>query len=121
MAKSSKEQQTEDERKILLELQKNSKESIDTIAKHCGFSRQKAWKIIKRLEEKDVIWGYTAIVNEEKIGQTHFMLMIKRTKKKLEEEITDIDKNIDELVYDLYGLKENEKNIIRNYFEKEEK
>jgi AraC-like DNA-binding protein len=39
MSKSSKNQVEQDEKKILLELVKNSKENIDTIAKHCGFSR----------------------------------------------------------------------------------
>jgi AraC-like DNA-binding protein len=41
MGKSSKEQLAKDDRKILAELQKNSNESINTIAKHCGFSRQR--------------------------------------------------------------------------------
>jgi Lrp/AsnC family transcriptional regulator, leucine-responsive regulatory protein len=85
MSKSSREQIDQDEKKILSELVKNSNENIDTIAKHCRFSRQKTWRFIKRLEEKGLIWGYTAIFNEEKIGLTHFMLMVKRTTKQLEE------------------------------------
>jgi Lrp/AsnC family leucine-responsive transcriptional regulator len=85
MSKSSGEQIEQDEKKVLYELVKNSHENIETISKHCGFSRQKTWRFIKRLEEKGLIWGYTAIFNEEKIGLTHFMLMIKRTTKKLEE------------------------------------
>ena len=51
MAKTSKKQIEEDERKIITELQKNAKESIDVIAKKCGFSRQKVWLVIKRLEK----------------------------------------------------------------------
>ena len=39
MAKSSKKQIYEDELKVIVELQKNAKESIDIIAKNCGFSR----------------------------------------------------------------------------------
>ena len=85
MAKSSRDQMEQDEKKLLSELVKNSNENIDTIAKHCGFSRQKTWRYIKRLEEKGVIWGYTAIFDEEKIGLTHFMVMIKRATKPLEE------------------------------------
>jgi DNA-binding Lrp family transcriptional regulator len=85
MSKSSRDQIEQDERKILFELVKNSHENIDTISKHCRFSRQKTWRFIKQLEEKKLIWGYTAIFNEEKIGLTHFMLMIKRTTKQLEE------------------------------------
>jgi len=41
MSKSSREQRGLDEKKVLSELVKNSKENVDTIAKHCGFSRQK--------------------------------------------------------------------------------
>ncbi len=68
MSKSSKDQIKQDEKKILSELVKNSKENIDTIAKHCGFSRQKAWRLIKQLEEKKLIWGYIAIFDDQKIG-----------------------------------------------------
>ena len=39
MAKTSKEQIDADEKKVIRELQKGSKESIDKIAKNCGFSR----------------------------------------------------------------------------------
>jgi DNA-binding Lrp family transcriptional regulator len=85
MSKSSKDQIDQDEKKILSELVKNSNENMETIAKHCGFSRQKTWRFIKRLEAKGLIWGYTAIFNEEKIGLVHFMLMVKRTTKQLKE------------------------------------
>jgi DNA-binding Lrp family transcriptional regulator len=85
MSKSSREQIDQDEKKILFELVKNSNEKIETIAKHCGFSRQKTWRYIKELEEKSLIWGYTAIFNEEKIGLVHFMLMVKRSTKQLKE------------------------------------
>jgi len=78
MVKSSKELLAKDESKVLAELQKNSKESIDTIAKHCGLSRQKAWRIIKHLEDKKIIWGYTAIADEEQNGLKHFVLLVKR-------------------------------------------
>ena len=66
MAKSSKKQIYEDELKVVDELQKNAKENIDVISKNSGFSRQKTWRIIKRLEEDRTIWGYAAVVNEEK-------------------------------------------------------
>ena len=85
MSKSSKNQIELDEKKLLSELVKNSNENIETIAKRCGFSRQKTWRFIKQLEAKNLIWGYSAIFDEEKIGRTHFMLLIKRTTKSLEE------------------------------------
>ena len=57
MPKSSQKQIDNDEKEVIRELQKNSKESIDKIAKRCGFLRQKAWRIIRRLEKDKTIWG----------------------------------------------------------------
>jgi DNA-binding Lrp family transcriptional regulator len=86
MAKTSRDQMVQDEKKVLFELVKNPNEKIDTIAKHCGFSRQKTWRYIKQLEAKGLIWGYTAIFDEEKIGLMHFIFMAKRTTKKVEDD-----------------------------------
>jgi len=77
MPKTSKEQITNDEKKILRELQKNSKESIDKLAKKCGFSRQKVWRIIKRLENNKTIWGYHTVVDDEKMGLKRYLILIK--------------------------------------------
>lgn len=89
MAKSSKNQQDEDESKILLELQNNPKENIETIAKHCGLSKQKVYRTIKQMEKNQMIWGYTAIFDENNIGKQHYILMLKRTAKPLKEGATD--------------------------------
>lgn len=74
-----------DEKKVLSELVKNANKNIETIAKLCGFSKQKTWRIIKRLESKELIWGYTAVFDEEKMGLKHFMVLIKRSMKRLDE------------------------------------
>jgi len=89
MTKSSKGQISEqdEENMILAELQKNAKENIHTIAEHCGFSKQKTWRLIKQLEGKGIIWGYTTVFNEQKIGQEYFLYMAKRTAKKVSEDI----------------------------------
>lgn len=79
-----------DEKKVLAELVKNANNNIETIAKHCGFSRQKTWRILKRLEAKKVIWGYTAIFNEDQMQLKHFTLLVKRSMKQVDE--TTIDK-----------------------------
>ena len=89
MAKSSKKQIYEDELKVIAELQKNAKESIDIISKNCGYSRQKVWRIINRLEENKTIWGYAAVVNEEKQGLKRYMILIKRTTLPIEEKLVD--------------------------------
>ena len=90
MPKSSKKQIDKDEKKIINELQKNAKESIDKIAKRCKFSRQKVWRIIKRLEKKKIIWGYAAIINDEKLHLHHYIILIKRTTLPIDEQIADI-------------------------------
>jgi Lrp/AsnC family leucine-responsive transcriptional regulator len=81
MPKSSKEQINLDEKKIIRELMRNSKESIETIARKCGFSRQKVWRVIKRLEENKTIWGYHAVVDDEKLGLKNYLLLIKKTNR----------------------------------------
>ncbi len=89
MPKSSKEQIDADEKRILWELQKNSKENVDTIAKRCGFSRQKIWRVIKRLERNKTIWGYRAVVDDNKIGLQRYFVLIKRTAKPFSKEYID--------------------------------
>ena len=89
MAKSSKKKIYEDELKVIAELQKNAKESIDIIAKNCGYSRQKVWRIINRLEENKTIWGYTAVVNEERQGLKNYIILIKRTTLPIDEKLFD--------------------------------
>jgi DNA-binding Lrp family transcriptional regulator len=79
MPKSSREQIKEDEKKVIRQLATNANESIDRIAKSCGFSRQKVWRIMKRLEENNTIWGYTAIVDHEKQNLNSYIVLIKKT------------------------------------------
>ncbi len=89
MAKSSKKQIYEDELKVIAVLQKNAKENIESIAKKCGFSRQKVWRIIKELQGNKTIWGYAAVVNEEKQGLKSYMILIKRTTLPIDEKLAD--------------------------------
>ena len=89
MPKASKEQITDDEKKILWELQKNSKENVEKIAERCGFSRQKVWRAIKRLEKNKTIWGYHAVVDDNKIGLQQYFVLIKRTNKAFSKEHID--------------------------------
>jgi DNA-binding Lrp family transcriptional regulator len=79
MPKSSAQQLIKDEQKIVNVLKTNANESIDVIAKKCGFSRQKVWRIIKKIEKQKTIWGYTAICNDENYDQKHFTMLLKRT------------------------------------------
>ncbi len=102
MAKSSKKQIETDERKVLAELQRNSRESADDIAKKCGFSRQKSWRIVNRLEENQTIWGYGTVVDNEKLGLKEYLVLIKKTNCPVEKAADmiisrNIEKKADEL------------------------
>jgi DNA-binding Lrp family transcriptional regulator len=90
MAKSSKKQIDQDEKRVIEQLQRNSNESIDKIAKTCGFSRQKVWRIVKRLENNKTIWGYTAVPDKEKQGVRHYIMLIKRSNEPVAEIIDGI-------------------------------
>jgi len=89
MAKNSIKQIEEDEKRILQELANNSNKSINEIAKKCGFSRQKVWRVIKNLEKNHTIWGYTTIIDKEKQGLKNYTVLIKRTNLPLEEKMVD--------------------------------
>jgi DNA-binding Lrp family transcriptional regulator len=79
MPKSSAQQLIKDEEKIIDVLKTNANESIDVIAKKCGFSRQKVWRIIKKHEKQKTIWGYTAICDDETYNLKHFTMLMRRT------------------------------------------
>ena len=93
MAKSSIKQIEQDEKRILEELRKNANKTINDIAKSCGFSRQKVWRVINNLKKNHTIWGYVAVVDEEKLDKKSYILLVKRTNKPLSQEL--INKIID--------------------------
>jgi DNA-binding Lrp family transcriptional regulator len=74
---------------------KNSKENIDTIAKNCGFSKQKVWRMIKQLEKDQKIWGYSTVVDNKKQNLSKFMLFFSRS------EVKHDPKDIDEIIKNL--------------------
>jgi len=78
MVKTSKTQVEQDEINVLDALEQHSKESIDEIAKSCGFSRQKVSRIIKNLEKNNVIWGYPPITEDGTSNLKQFILLVKR-------------------------------------------
>ena len=90
MAKSSKQEIERDEKKVLYELMKDSSQSLNVISNKLGFSRQKTWRVIKKLQKDKTIWGYTAIVDSEKIGKKTYVLLGKRTAKPASQDMIDI-------------------------------
>ena len=87
MPKSSNEQIEKDEKKILEELKINANKSINDIAKTCGFSRQKVWRIVKNLEKNNTIWGYTAILDNQKLGKKRYQMLLKRSHQPVTKEL----------------------------------
>lgn len=100
MPKSSLTRLIKDEEKILELLEIDAQTSIDDIAKKCGFSRQKVWRIIKKLEEEKTIWGYTAIVEQERYNLKHFVMLMKRNTNPLDQEIIQeiLNSRLDDLL-----------------------
>jgi len=90
MSKISKNQHVLDRKKVLQELQYNAKDTIDQIAKRCGFSRQKVWRIIKQLEKEKAIWGYRAVADNEKFQMNRYVLLFKKTNKPMSELVSTI-------------------------------
>jgi DNA-binding Lrp family transcriptional regulator len=70
--------------KVLQYLERHAKENLDDLAKKCGFSRQKISRIIKQLEEKKTIWGYTAVTDDSSKNLKHFILLVKRSQEPLD-------------------------------------
>jgi len=102
MARKSAAQIEEDEQKIINELKINARGSIEHIANKYHFSRQKVWRIIKRLELNKSIWGYHTITDDESFNQQRFVVLIKRSTEPIDEAIENItnlstNKNKDEL------------------------
>lgn len=90
MSKTSKKQIELDEKKVINQLQKNCMENLDIFAKNCGFSRQKVWRIIKNLERDKIVWGYTAIIDNDLLKKKHYLLLMKRNAQKINQKIIDI-------------------------------
>ena len=89
MPKKSKNDVFEDEKRVMRALQKDARQSIDILAKTCGFSRQKVWRIMKRLEEQKIIWGYHAIIEDDIFAHNRYYVLIKRTTKGVTENALD--------------------------------
>lgn len=90
MAKTSRNQIDKDEKRIMVELERNSNESLDALAKRLKFSRQKIWRIIRGLNKNRVIWGYTAVIDNEARSLKGYVLMLKRSGASMDEKILEL-------------------------------
>jgi len=77
------------DKKILFEIDKNSRRSIKEIAKKLGLKRDTAAYRLKQLEKNNVITGYYTIIDYSKLGYMLVRLYLKfqNTTPSLEEEI----------------------------------
>ena len=90
MAKISYDKIEKDEKKVINEFQSNARDSIENIAIRCGFSRQKVLRIIKRLESEKKIWGYSAIIDNEKFDLKRYLILIRRSTEPIDDAISKI-------------------------------
>ncbi|UCG45455.1 MAG: winged helix-turn-helix transcriptional regulator, partial [Candidatus Bathyarchaeota archaeon] len=65
------------EDEVLEALIKDPTKSAREIAKGLGSYRQKVWRRRRELERRNVIWGYTAVVDESKINHVLYMVLLK--------------------------------------------
>jgi Lrp/AsnC family leucine-responsive transcriptional regulator len=54
--------------KILLELQRDARQTVAQLSAAVGLSATPCWKRVKEMEAAGVIRGYTALVDPEKVG-----------------------------------------------------
>jgi DNA-binding Lrp family transcriptional regulator len=86
MGKKSVKTMKADEMNVLNVLRAHAKENVKVLGKRCGFSSQKAARIIKNLENEKKICGYTAVEDGETNELKHFVLLVKRSMVPLDED-----------------------------------
>ena len=62
---------------VLKYLIEDASRSIRDIAKKMSSYRQKVWREKKRLEDEHIIWGYTAVVDANKIERVSYLILMK--------------------------------------------
>jgi DNA-binding Lrp family transcriptional regulator len=99
MVNKSDDSLAKDEARVLRLLEQDAKKSIDEIAKKCGCSRQKVWRIIKQLEANQIIWGYTAVADGHARNLKHFMVLVKRNSTPFDSSMQKemVEKRIDDI------------------------
>lgn len=73
------------DRKILAELQADSSQSLDEIARKVGSSKTPVWNRIKRMREQGVIRRQTALLDAESLGlEACFFVLIRTSEHEAE-------------------------------------
>lgn len=82
---TSKKQIKADEEKVAIELLQNPSSSIAKIARKCGLSKQKTWRIIYQMEEMGAILSHPASLNMRKLGKRTFLILFERSFKAIDD------------------------------------
>lgn len=73
------------DRKILVELQEDSSQSLDEIARKVGSSKTPVWNRIRRMREAGVITRQTAVLDPEALGlEACFFVLIRTSEHEAE-------------------------------------
>jgi DNA-binding Lrp family transcriptional regulator len=73
---------------VLRALLKDPTRSVVEIAKEMRSYRQKVWRKKKALEDGNVVWGYTAVVDESRLGHVMYFMLMKM--KPMDRELADL-------------------------------
>jgi DNA-binding Lrp family transcriptional regulator len=66
-----------DDEEIIRWLLEDPTRSLNEMAKEMNIYRQTLWRRKRKLEEGRVIWGYTAVIDENKMGNVIYLIMMK--------------------------------------------
>ncbi len=67
----------EQENGIIETLLRDPTKSTSKMSKELNCYRQTIWRTRKKLEESRVIWGYTTVVDERKLGKITYIVLMK--------------------------------------------
>ncbi len=73
---------------IIHALLEDPTKSSRIIAQELKSYRQKIWREKKKLEEENIIWGYTAVLDERKLNHVSYVMLLKM--KPMSKELVDI-------------------------------
>jgi DNA-binding Lrp family transcriptional regulator len=63
--------------RLLGALLKDPTRSMRELAKELDSYRQTIWRKKKKMEEEHLIWGYTAVIDESKLGKGTYLILMK--------------------------------------------
>jgi DNA-binding Lrp family transcriptional regulator len=90
--------------KVLLSLLENPTLSDSEIASTTDIYRQKIWVEKKRLEKENVIWGYTAVIDESKLDRMEYIFLSKNVAM-CEEYLKRLKEDRDGENWEQYGVR----------------